>query len=493
MRKILLEFCLIISFFLSLILANPTAVVINEIMYNPAQCSDNYCEWVEVYNPTNESVNLTGWKICDKTLLSGYINHSDGNLYQNVTLIISPQEYAIITDGGTGTEVYDNFNVSSNSVALHVSGSSICGGLNNDGDTVNLSDVAGNMIDSITYSDSWNPKGDGYSLERINPLENSNSSVNWNSSKEQGGTPGRKNSILANDSTTTTTTTMTTMTSTTSTTIPSTTITTTTMMTTTTSIISTTTTTSTTSTSTSASTTTTTIPTTYHCYTNEDCNETLYCGEEIQGVCIQQTRIQHKPPIIVEYIYECDYSKFPLKYPNLEKYCEDLNPCIYTIDDVNQLAICESVMTTTTATVTKFWPRRHRTTTTSTITTLMTKTTLKTTLVTTPLITTTSLITTTTHATTSPTTIIRKITTTTILTYTTNLPLKTTATTSTLLKSPGGIIGNVIKTLGKRTRIIEVMFILLLAVLTFLYISYHIKRENKREKMKKQNDNDIIS
>ncbi len=35
-------------------------ILINEVMYNPEE-DDNYNEWVELYNPTNQSINVSGW------------------------------------------------------------------------------------------------------------------------------------------------------------------------------------------------------------------------------------------------------------------------------------------------------------------------------------------------------------------------------------------------------------------------------------------------
>src|SRR3989338_2649401 len=58
-------------------------IIINEVMYSPNQCSDNYCEWVELYNPTNQNISLINWTICGDELLSGYVNHTDSEIYLN--------------------------------------------------------------------------------------------------------------------------------------------------------------------------------------------------------------------------------------------------------------------------------------------------------------------------------------------------------------------------------------------------------------------------
>ncbi len=176
-------------------------IKINEIMYNPSieQGRDDYSEWIEIYNPTNIPINLSGWRVCEKELLAGYINHTDSGgegPYLDGGIILEPKQYAIITDGGSGTKVYQYFNVSNNSLALHVDASTLCNRLTNDKDTVYLYDDLGNLIDSVTYSDNWGADGNGKTLERKDVLGESNSSDNWGESIPKNGTPGKLNSII---------------------------------------------------------------------------------------------------------------------------------------------------------------------------------------------------------------------------------------------------------------------------------------------------------
>lgn len=169
---------------------------INEIMYDPSntQGKDEWNEWIELYNPSINDVNVSGWKVCGIILEEGYINRTDGKTYYNGSMIIPSHGYAVITDGGTGTEVYDNFNVSSDSIALHVAASSICGGLDNGKDEIILQHANNFTIDFVEYSHKWGAKGNGYTLERINATGPSNSQENWKESYNIAGTPGRQNS-----------------------------------------------------------------------------------------------------------------------------------------------------------------------------------------------------------------------------------------------------------------------------------------------------------
>jgi len=155
-------------------------------MYNPTQ-SDYYNEWVEIYNNGNENIDLTSWTLCESKISSGYKSHDNGNVYLNTTMILGSNQYAIITDGGSsGTEVYDNFNVNNNSIALHVNTTGMCGfSLSNGGDEVLLYNAFNNLVDSVSYE---NIVTEGKTLERY---ENE-----WYQSLVEGGTLGYENSVI---------------------------------------------------------------------------------------------------------------------------------------------------------------------------------------------------------------------------------------------------------------------------------------------------------
>ncbi len=138
-------------------------VVINEVMYN-----NGGNEWVELYNSTDNNVNLSDWKIGDE--------NSNDTLSN---LMIPHQSYALIVDNSTvingsyGCNAFDEVNC----MELTAIGS----GLNNNGgDTVYLYNNSENLTDSVTYNDSWGADGDGNSLQRINSSQNlSNNLTNW--------------------------------------------------------------------------------------------------------------------------------------------------------------------------------------------------------------------------------------------------------------------------------------------------------------------------
>ncbi len=155
-----------------------SALVINEIMYNPSQ-DDNYNEWIEIFNDGSD-INLKNFSLCGKILFAGYIDR-EGNMHRNTSMILEANNYAVISDGGSGTEVYDNFDIDDDALALHVDASTLCGGLSNSGKTIKLENN-GNIIDEVTYEDDAE---EGYSLELING--------NFIQSQDLGGTPGTEN------------------------------------------------------------------------------------------------------------------------------------------------------------------------------------------------------------------------------------------------------------------------------------------------------------
>ena len=164
-------------------------------MYNPIE-NENYNEWIELYNPTNKSINISGWTITDNK----HIDSIEGN-FENGTgaTIIPSKAYAIITDHGSN--VYKNFNISNNTIKLYVDDRSIGNGLGNSGDKLILKNNENKSIDNlewiINYSDvdgeAINDIKEGYTLSKINANKTKNSKYDF---FEGLPTPGFKNKLL---------------------------------------------------------------------------------------------------------------------------------------------------------------------------------------------------------------------------------------------------------------------------------------------------------
>ena len=124
-------------------------LLINEVMYHPTK-NEGTNEWIELYNPSSEPIDITGWTIADEKEtdnLQADPNNGDG------TTIIPPEGYAIITD--LGTTAYQTFQVDEHAVRLAVDDSTLCGyGLNNQQEKLLLMDTTGRIIDAMEWGSS---------------------------------------------------------------------------------------------------------------------------------------------------------------------------------------------------------------------------------------------------------------------------------------------------------------------------------------------------
>ncbi len=171
------------------------SLVVNEIMYAPLTGN---CEYVELYNRAQYSVLMKEWKLHDIPDNSGKANEFK---LGNSNIIVNPGEYLVLAaDSALFTQftyLADPFEKSK----IHIFNKSSLS-LNNEGDAVVIKDLASSKIDSVMYSPKWhNPElsdVSGRALERINHDLPANDPRNWSSCANPiGGTPGRKNSIHA--------------------------------------------------------------------------------------------------------------------------------------------------------------------------------------------------------------------------------------------------------------------------------------------------------
>lgn len=156
---------------------SPQTIVVNEIMFAPLGGEP---EWIELYNNSTEQINLNGWQISDVVTTPAFVEiESD--------LTINPADYIVLTKD-TIIFSYHRF-IPSQVFKLNLPN------LNNDFDGVVIKDNRGLTIDSLYYSNQWGGIN-GYSLERISSVINSNQSSNWSGSKDvEQSTPGRINSV----------------------------------------------------------------------------------------------------------------------------------------------------------------------------------------------------------------------------------------------------------------------------------------------------------
>ena len=154
-------------------------VVINEIMYNPAASSDEAGEWVEIFNPGSEAVDLDGWLLRDNT----------GNIHEIMDLTIEPGGFVVLgrsasNNGGAPVDqAYgDGFKLA------------------NTADAVLLEDPSGEIIDEVSYDTvtPWPANAAGTSIELKAPDLDNSLALSWEHAvltfgDGDMGTPGRAN------------------------------------------------------------------------------------------------------------------------------------------------------------------------------------------------------------------------------------------------------------------------------------------------------------
>lgn len=158
--------------------------VINEIMFDPN--ADN-AEYLEFYNTTNDSIQVDGLEL--------KIGSSTKIVLAASSLLLPPHNYFILADDSS---IYKNYSWLNSEVKVGIAKSMT---LSNEGTVLVVKDSHGNILDSVSYSPGWHNKNisvtKNKSLERVNPLVDSNNKSNWNTCVDiNGGTPGKENSIF---------------------------------------------------------------------------------------------------------------------------------------------------------------------------------------------------------------------------------------------------------------------------------------------------------
>ena len=128
-----------------------SAVRINEIMYSPStELGGTYNEWIELYNPSENPINLSNWLIADP----------DNHTFEVLTTdVIEANGYFILAKKPDNFSQYYNVTCPVARVVFS---------LNNNGEEVLLKNSSGDVIDNLTYDNSWGADGNGNSLQLIN-------------------------------------------------------------------------------------------------------------------------------------------------------------------------------------------------------------------------------------------------------------------------------------------------------------------------------------
>jgi hypothetical protein len=157
-------------------------LIITEIFADPSpQIGLPDAEYIEIYNRSNNPIDLTGWKLSDGSSTATFSSQ-----------IILPREYWIVTSSNSTSK----FTPYGKTIGLTNFPT-----LNNDGDELTLKTSI--TIDSVNYNSTWYQNEDnangGLSLELIDIDNVCGEGNNWISSIDaKGGTPGKQNSVFAN-------------------------------------------------------------------------------------------------------------------------------------------------------------------------------------------------------------------------------------------------------------------------------------------------------
>ncbi len=141
-------------------------IVITEIMYNPPESGTDSIEFIELYNNSDQSVDLLGFEF------------TEGVDYVFPSMIVNPGEYIVVCADSTAFN--NTFGLSANQWTD--------GALSNGGEDIILVDSNGVLVDSVYYDDQlpWDTLPDGYgpSLTFCNPNLDNALAENWSASTE---------------------------------------------------------------------------------------------------------------------------------------------------------------------------------------------------------------------------------------------------------------------------------------------------------------------
>ncbi|MFC1694333.1 CotH kinase family protein, partial [Candidatus Latescibacterota bacterium] len=157
-------------------------IVINEINYN-SSADFNPEDWVEFYNPQENSVDLSGWIFKDD-------NDANEFVFPSKT-VIAPDDYLVLCrDSLTFHDLFPEVDDYIGDLGFGLSGA---------GEFIRLFNAQGALVDSLTYDDNppWpvEPDGTGAALALLNPGLDNSLVQSWAVSYSHG-TPGKINDVF---------------------------------------------------------------------------------------------------------------------------------------------------------------------------------------------------------------------------------------------------------------------------------------------------------
>lgn len=148
-------------------------VVLSEISYNPPESGDDSLEYIELYNPTMQDINLTAWSF------------ESGFVYDSLVGAIPAQGFIILAKDQSAVE---------QTLGVAVAGQWTSGSLSNGGERIALADANGNIVFDVTYDDrdGWpssadGTDGSGATIELCDLTADPSDGANWQASTTSTG------------------------------------------------------------------------------------------------------------------------------------------------------------------------------------------------------------------------------------------------------------------------------------------------------------------
>jgi hypothetical protein len=150
-------------------------VIISEVMYHSEEAADAPFEFIELYNPDPDPIDLGGYVLCDGVFLEfPRLTFLDGFSF----LVLVADAASFEAKYGTGTALLPWAS----------------GTLANDGEEIELCNAAGRRVARLEYDDGgeWPAAADGagHSLEIMDPYIEVDDAESWTASNDPGGSPG---------------------------------------------------------------------------------------------------------------------------------------------------------------------------------------------------------------------------------------------------------------------------------------------------------------
>lgn len=169
---------------------NESSILFNEIMFDP---SNESCEYIELYNPSNFDIDLVNLTLHDLSNKEKEVQ-SLSNKY-----ILKSKEYLVIA---SDSSILSSFKDILDLEKVIITNKSLS--LNNSNDELYLKWNNSKIIDSVFYNDTWHSENTlntkGVSLEKKGLILASNEKDNWTSSSNVfGGTPTMQNTVIPQD------------------------------------------------------------------------------------------------------------------------------------------------------------------------------------------------------------------------------------------------------------------------------------------------------